>query len=409
MGSKMQRYGRRLATLGLILTGVYLAGCASDSTTTAKRYMFWPPQPDAPHVQYLTSISTSSDVTGKQKKMEELLYGKESLSDLPFQRPYGVRINDGKIYVCDATAANVSILDFRKKEVRILGRTGPMTLQKPIDIAVAADGTKYVADTGLGAVVVFDTTDLYAGRITVPDMRPVSVAVYENELFVSDMKASRVRVFDRLSGKELLAIGQQGSGKGKLGGAMGVAVDRAGNVYVNDVVGCKVQKFKRDGTFISMLGGLGDTPGTFVRPKHMAVDSAGILYVVDAAFENVQMFNEQNQMLMFFGSQGNHPGAMDMPAGIGVTDTDLDLFAQYAHPAFELQRILVVTNNYGPVKINIYGLGVLKPGKTPEDILSSRLKVTAGFSDKATGDALATQPVQPGTQPASAPAATGSK
>ncbi|MEI8197328.1 MAG: hypothetical protein WCI73_15635 [Phycisphaerae bacterium] len=379
-----------------------MAGCAVTSKAPTKEYMFWPPQPEIPHVQFLMSVSSSSDVTGVQKKMDELLYGKDPTGDLPFERPYGVRISDGKIYVCDATAANVSILDFRKKEVRILGRTGQMTLQKPIDIAVAPDGVKYVADTGLGSVIVFDATDHYAGRITVPDLRPVAVAVYENELYVSDLKASRVRVFDRQTGKELRTIGEQGNGKGKLGGAMGLAIDRAGNVYVNDVVGCRVQKFTHDGTFISMLGGLGDHPGSFVRPKHMAVDSAGILYVVDAAFQNVQMFDAQNQMLMFFGSAGNHPGAMDMPTGIGVTDTDLDLFAQYVHPAFELQRILVVTNNYGPVKINIYGLGQLKPGKTPDDILSGRIKSTVGFADKPRNDIV---PI-PTTQAASQPATT---
>jgi len=312
-------------------------------------------------------------------------------------------MRDGKIYVCDASAANVSILDFRMKQVRILGRTGQVTLVKPIDLEIAPDGMKYVADTGLGAIIVFDSTDRYAGRISVPDLRPVGVAVFENELFVSDLKGSKVRVFDRLTGKPLRTIGSVGAGPGQIGCAMGVAVDRAGNVYVNDVIGCRVQKFTRDGKFIASLGGLGDYRGAFVRPKLMTVDSTGILYVVDEAFQNVQMFDDQRRLLLDFGKNGTHPGAMDMPAGICVTDSDLDLFASYVHPAFQVERLIIVTNNYGANKINIYALGHLAPGKTVADVAAGRIKVLTGVTDKPATFGLNVGTTQPASVPASAP------
>ena len=408
MRAQMKQVGWRSMAGALVVALGLLGGCAETKKTTAaaKEYMFWPPAPDAPHVQYLLSITSTADITGRQEKMDELLYGKDNTGGLPFYRPYGVRMTDGVMYVCDATTANVSILDFRKKEVRVLGQSGTGRLMKPIDIAVAPDGLKYVADTGLGAVIVFDATDHYAGRITQPNLRPVSVAVYQNELFVSDLKASCVRVFDRMSGKQLRLIGGPGAGGGKMGGAMGLAIDGSGNVYVNDVVGCRVQKFTQDGKFLASMGGIGDHPGTFVRPKHMAVDSAGILYVVDAAFQNVQMFNDKFEMLMFFGSQGDHPGSMDLPTGICVTDQDLDLFASYVHPAFQLQRLVIVTNNFGLSKINVYGLGVLKPGKTVADLAAGRHGGVLGFNDQSQNTETPTtmSDTQPATQAASEPA-----
>ena len=239
--------------------------------------------------------------------------------------------------------------------------------------------------------------------------------MYQNELYVADITADKVRVFDRITGKQLRTVGEAGgSGKGKIGGAMGIAVDSSGNLFVNDVIGCLVQKFDHDGKFISQLGGLGTGPGLFVRPKLMTIDSENQLYVVDNAFQNVQMFNDQGKLLTFFGGSGSHPGAMNMPAGICVSDTDIDLFAQYAHPAFQLDRVIIVSNNFGPEKINVYGLGHLKPGTTVADISAGRVQglfgMAANVEDSVTADAVAkdmadTQPAsQPATPPASQPA-----
>ncbi|MGN6369243.1 MAG: hypothetical protein ACTHN5_13360 [Phycisphaerae bacterium] len=395
----------------LISLLLMLPGCAAQQTGKtgeAQQHMFWPPAPDTPHVEFLTSITSTRDVTGKQGNLENILYGKEQTTDLPFTRPYGIRMYNGCIYVCDASAANVSVLDLRKKEVRILGKGTEVSLLKPIDIAVAPDGIKYVADTGLGAIVVYDANDKYAGKIVTPKLRPVSLAVHGNELYVADIYASRIRVYDRFNGKELRDIGQPltvNNGKGQLGGVMGIAIDNEGNVYANDVLGCRVQKFTPDGKFVYSIGGIGDHPGNFVRPKHMAVDSSGILYVVDNAFQNVQMFNDKGQMLMFFGAPGTHPGAMEMPVGICTTDSDVDLFQKYSHPDFEVQRLVLVTNNVGTAKISVYGLGVLKPGKTVADLKSGRINRVVGFEQNSPGQRTLslepdTLPPEAATQPA---------
>jgi sugar lactone lactonase YvrE len=398
----------------ILLAMLFLGGCTNAPVAKVEksRYMFWPPAPDTPRIQYLTSISSAADVMQKQTQMEDFLYGQSTSRDLPIERPYGVRIANGKIYVCDASADSVCILDLRKRELRILGVTGPVHLSKPIDIAVAPDDVKYIADTGHGAVMVYDSSDKYAGRIAIPNMKPVSVAVRGDELYVSDMGRSAsdpttIRIFERFKGRPLRTIGQRGLENGQFGGSMGMALDQQGDVYVNDILGGRIQKFSPQGEFQWSIGKLGAQPGQFVRPKLMAVDSEGILYAVDGVFQNVQMFNAKGEFLMYFGGSGTFPGAMDLPTGVCTSDTDLELFAQYVHPAFQARRIVIVTNNTGANRVNIYALGELKPGKTLADIATDRIQGIFGLETQTPADVLKLDPVgDPTTQPATQPAAT---
>lgn len=356
---------RPVATALLVAAAALFFGCESTPTSNnSQKYMFWPQVPEVPRVQYLRSFASSEDITGKNSKFDEMLYGKDAQAGLEIQRPYGVRMHDGKIYICDASGVSVTVLDLRKKEVRLLGTKGAGQLSKPIDIAVASDGTKYVADTAKNRVFVYDVNDNYVGAMGHPDLRPVSLAIRGNELLVANIKGSKIEIYDRATGKFVSTFGSKGIEKGQLGGVFGISVDKAGNVYANDLIGCRVQKFSPDGEFLMTFGAPGRRPGTFARPKHMAVDSEGIIYVVDAAFQNVQLFNDKGQLLMDFGGPGDFPGNMDMPAGIAVHEGDLDLFQPYAHPDFKLSRVILVSNGLGPQKVTVYGLGQPLPGKS---------------------------------------------
>ena len=53
-------------------------------------------------------------------------------------------------------------------------------------------------------------------------------------------------------------------------------------IYVTDSLNCRIQVFEADGQFQRVFGSAGDGPGHFSRPKGVAVDRAGHVYVVDA-------------------------------------------------------------------------------------------------------------------------------
>jgi hypothetical protein len=375
-----------MAFLGLAAAAL-TAGCSSGPATAEHAtahsapgtYAFWPAFPDEPHVQFVRSLATSEDVAPtKSSGLEALVFGKEAASEAAIQKPYGVAMRDGKIYVCDIRAPGLTVLDLRKRQTRLVGVSGVNRLTHPVDVAVADDGMIYVADNDRGAVVVFDAAERYSQVFGYPKCKPVSVAVFGEKLYVCDLAAQCVAVFNRMSGEKLGAFGAPGDGDGQFRVPISVDTDAQGNVYVVDTMRCRVQKFDPDGKFISGMGQLGDYAGSFARPKQIAVDREGIRYVVDAAFQNVQMFNDKDQLLMSFGATGDFPGAMNLPVGIAVCDDSLDLFKDLVHPGFEPRRVIVVTNQFGREKVSVYVLGKLRDGWTAQQLASAAAPVSSG-------------------------------
>ena len=91
---------RRLAVTFLVLASV--AGCASKPKPVQnKPAAFWPPYPDEPRIQYLTSFRTNTDIAPAASGLDKLIYGKEQQDILTLKKPYGVKMWNGRVYVCD--------------------------------------------------------------------------------------------------------------------------------------------------------------------------------------------------------------------------------------------------------------------------------------------------------------------
>ena len=207
------------------------------------------------------------------------------------------------------------------------------------------------------------------------------MAVHGEELYACDFQASQVQVLNRCTGRFDGRSASPGGEPGQFVRPLGISVDGQGNVYVMDVMKCQLQKFDPDGKFVSNFGTITARAGGSVRPKHIDVDRDGTIYAVDAAFQNVQLFDQSGQVLTFFGSPGTHPGAMYLPAGVCVHEGDLELFKNKIHPAFQAERLVLVTNQFGPNKVSVYAMGHLRPGKTVQDIASSQGLIPAGVDD----------------------------
>ena len=70
----------------------------------------------------------------------------------------------------------------------------------------------------------------------------------------------------------------------------GVAVDRAGTIYVVDALFDNVQLFNSSGDFLFTLGGRGAGHGEFWLPSGAMIDEANRLYVCDTYNQRVQIF-----------------------------------------------------------------------------------------------------------------------
>lgn len=422
--NRTSRGWRRVLVVGaalLLAAGVCSAEPKKKSKGTpinepgTRSYAFWPQFPDEPRIQFLRSFSGSGDIAeAKGGWLEKAVFGEEQNDEQGIQKPYGVAAKDGRIYVCDIRKSCVTVLDLKKKQTRIIGTTGSNALSHPVDVAIADDDTLYVADNERGAILVYDTKERYNRVLGFQGLKPVAIALHADRLYVCDIASHTVAILDRNNGKKLGTIGSVGDEDGQFRVPLGVDTDAQGNVYISDMMRCKVQKFSPDGTFISGLGQLGDYAGSFARPKQLTIDKEGIIYVVDAAFQNVQMFDDQNRLLMAFGAVGTFPGAMNLPVGICVTDEGLDLFKSEIHPGFDAKRLVIVTNQFGASKVSVYALGTRRESFALQDLAAVTLAVSPGVGtsderlrlaqpvDELPGTETSEQP-QDGSAPAPAP------
>jgi len=237
---------------GVVASAFVLASCGTSgagrgSDAAPREYTFWPPFPNEPRIQHLVSYARSSDIAPpvQVNVLETLVFGAQAGDDLPIIKPYGLAMRDGKIYVCDIRASSVVVLDLLLRETRLMGVTGGNALQQPTDIAIADDGTMYVCDKARRAVVVFDANERFAAVFGWPGFEPVSAAVHGDELYVCDAQSQQVVVLDRFKGEEIRRIGKPGSPDDPyeergFGYPLGIAVDDDANVYVSDVMGCRL-------------------------------------------------------------------------------------------------------------------------------------------------------------------------
>ena len=78
---------------------------------------------------------------------------------------------------------------------------------------------------------------------------------------------------------------------------------------------------------------------------------------MDAATEVAKIYNEQEQLLLIFGLPGNKPGMMNLPAKIVLDYDNVEFFQKYAVPGASIEFLVLVSNQYGPNKISVYGFG----------------------------------------------------
>lgn len=112
--------------------------------------------------------------------------------------------------------------------------------------------------------------------------------------------------------------GTSGSADGQFLTPTGINVDSAGDVYVAEGNGNRVQKFDSSGTFLLKFGIPGDVPGGFVTPSGVAVDSLGNIYVSDSTTDKISKFDSSGTFVLRWGSSGSGAGQFLAASGVAV-------------------------------------------------------------------------------------------
>ena len=170
-------------------------------------------------------------------------------------------------------------------------------------IALAPDGTLYITDTNNGRIEHFSASgqllntwgvigSVDQGAAGSSFKEPWGIAVApDGSVYVADTWNYRIQKF-AADGTFITMWGMAGQGETPTAfwGPRGVAVDQAGNVYVTDTGNKRVVVFDSNGTYITEFGSYGMEPGQFDEPVGIAVDKNGQVYVADTWNKRIQVF-----------------------------------------------------------------------------------------------------------------------
>ena len=360
---------RTIAAAPLLVLAL-LAGCATPppKAPVEKEAVFYPLPPDPPRIQYLATFANARDLGAQESALANFIVGDDKAEE-ELRRPYGVAMREGKIYVADNRLSGLAVFDLHSKQFSVVSGSGAGRMQRPINVTIDADGTKYVTDTGRDQVLVYDRSDKFVAAFgDKGEFKPVDTAIIGERLYVVDIQHHEVWVLNKHSGKVLFKFGKAGSGEGDLYHPTNLAIGPDGDIYVVETSNFRVSRFTTEGRFVSSFGQAGQGPGQFARPKGIAIDHAGRIYVGDAAFQNVQIFDRSGRVFMAFGQpRDGAPGALNLPAGIAIDYDDVGLFRHYADPKFALEYLILVVSQFGPNKVDVFGFGKMAGVDYPPD------------------------------------------
>jgi DNA-binding beta-propeller fold protein YncE len=264
--------------------------------------------------------------TGKVPTYKTSFYGVE--------KPLGVAVSpDGERLYATQSGTKAAAFVFNREGTKI-GELKPPATDKgyhvPVYLAVhPTTGDVYVGDRAAGKVYIYDGVGTFRSTFTPKDetntFSPLGIAVAtDGTLYVAD--AASVKPADH----RILVFAPDGTlrttlGKGELNYPNAILTGAQGEIYVTDSNNGRMVVIESSGKVTTLLArGIGD--GDLGLPRGMAVDDKGRLFVVDTTDQMVRVFTtaasptEAPAYVGSFGDQGREDGTFQFPNGV-ATDT----------------------------------------------------------------------------------------
>ena len=249
-------------------------------------------------------------------------------------RPRGAAIVGTRAYFADSEGSRVAVLDLtRGQDARLAfipiapdqqGEKLPRRPQ-PTSVAALADGTLLAADAANGRLWHLAADGSLLGDFPGERERersglsqPVGLAVAGDEVFVTDVKDQRIKVFS-VGGRFLRSFGDAGFRPGQLSFANSLAIGLDGSLFVADSNNRRVQVLDDVGAPLLVIDKV-DGGNQMALPRGVALDRFGRLHVADTFGQTVYVYRDSGEPLFFYGRGPNEDEKLNMPEGIAISD-----------------------------------------------------------------------------------------
>ena len=320
-----------------------LASVLGDLKDPAKRFAIWQLWFNRDYTQYAAAFNNPSLTLATWSPSDTArMYIKKDIAAMIWE--YGVSPEPEAPRV-DPYAGNTVSLE----PLSVINYAGETPFNAPRDIATAADGSLFVADSRNHRIVHLDSQGLFLnafggyGNVMDGDIpgglmnEPWGVAVGpDGNVYVADTWNHRIQVFTP-DGQflRMWSVFEVNGLPDGFWGPRGIAVDQTGRVFVTDTGKQRVVVFDANGTYLTQFGGLGLEAGNLDEPVGIEISPDGKIYIADTWNYRVQVFEPDPTGLQFRSARlwevdawssdslDNKPFlALDKDGNVYITDPD---------------------------------------------------------------------------------------
>jgi 6-bladed beta-propeller protein/NHL repeat-containing protein len=233
-------------------------------------------------------------------------YIRQIVSQQHLKRPMQLMIYDDKIFVADYVVDKIIVFNLDGTFVKEIGESGsgPGEFNGPAGMAVSADNKLYVADFYNHRVQILSLNGGYIGQLGVTNEAgvlsqyfryPTDVKIdTDGNIYIADGYNDRIKVYtpnnqySHMWGGPL-AMNISGPFNGWFATVSSIDIIKSSNSIISaDFYNNRIQKFTKDGVFLSDFGREGSKDGELTHPFGVAVSDDGMIFLTDLSNNRVQ-------------------------------------------------------------------------------------------------------------------------
>ncbi len=236
---------------------------------------------------------------------------------------------DGTLYIADGVHDRIALFTAEGDRLPDIRGVGALTLSRPMGVAIDAQGQLWIADTGHGRIIGRSTDGALLRTLAIPRGEhavDVSDLVIDASGVVWFIDNDNHRIGRWVTDESAVSwFGRRGTNLGQFDHPFMIASAVSGDLLVTDVINGRVQILAADGRAAGTIARYGVEAGELFRPKGIQGDGKGRIWVSDGVLGVVQVFQPSGAPLGLLRDDAGQPLRFENPMGMAF-DAAGDLY-----------------------------------------------------------------------------------